>query len=104
MTKIEQRCIPALALAALAACGQSGPSDADAREAVEKMLVSIAGKAAAEDQRKELDGIKVRKCVEDELGGYRCDFKFQTAAGPDAFGRFKKGENGWTFTPLAPGA
>ncbi len=104
MTKIWLRCIPALTLAALAACGRSGPSDADARDAVEKMLVSIGGKAAVEEQRKELDGIKVGKCVEDELGGYRCDFKFQTAAGSDAFGRFKKGENGWTFTPLAPGA
>lgn len=104
MKKIGQRTIPALALAALAACGQSGPSDADARGAVEKMLVSIGGKAAVEDQRKELDGIKVGKCVKDELGGYRCEFKFETAAGSDAFGRFKKGEDGWTFTPLAPGA
>ncbi len=87
--------VSAMAVLALAGCGESAPNDANVREAMSRQIEMMGGKAAVESQKEELAKVKVVKCVKAEIGGFTCEIV--NPMGGHITGRFKKESEGWAM-------
>ncbi|MES2316211.1 MAG: hypothetical protein V4631_01850 [Pseudomonadota bacterium] len=98
ITKLISTLAASLVAASLAGCGDSPPGDADIRQAMERMVVAAGGKEALVGQEAALARMKVKNCVKDELGGFKCEFT--APLGGTQTARFSKGAEGWSIVSV----
>lgn len=83
-----------MCMLAAALCGcSSPPTDADAQQAMVRMVTSVAGEQGADMAKDMVKGIRVSACRKAEPQGYTCDVT--GGMGGARSMRFIKDDKGW---------